>query len=52
MPNALATTLITAGIVLTVIGTILGQLNLGDLGLFSFALLIALNCQKWEEGMK
>lgn len=52
MPNALATTLITTGIVLTVIGTILGQLNLGDLGLLSFALLIALNCQKWEEGMK
>jgi hypothetical protein len=52
MPNALAATLILAGIILTAIGVILGQLNLGDLGLLSFALLIALNCQKWEEGMK
>lgn len=52
LPNALATALIALGIVLTIVGICLGQLNFGDLGLLSFALLIALNCQKWEEGMQ
>lgn len=52
LPNALATLLIALGIVFTLVGVILGQLNFGDLGLLSFALLIALNCQNWEEGMR
>ncbi len=52
MPNALATTLIAAGIVATVAGAVVGTVGLGDLGLASLATLIALNCQDWEGGMK
>jgi hypothetical protein len=52
MPNKVATVLILNAVLFTVIGLSLGQLDLGDLGLLSLALLIALNCQKWEEGRK
>ena len=52
MPNALATTLILLGILFTLAGVTLGQVDLGEGALLSFALLIALNCQKWEEGMR
>lgn len=52
MPNALATTLILLGILLALAGTALGQVDLGEGALLSFALLIALNCQNWEEGMR
>jgi hypothetical protein len=52
VPNALATTLIAFGIVATAVGLVLGTADSGDLGLLFFALLIALNCQDWEGGMK
>lgn len=49
MPNWLAGSLITLGVMATIAAYIHGEIGLGTVALHSFALLIALNCQNWTK---
>lgn len=48
MSNLGATILIGTGLALATVATLIGDADLGDLALLSFALLIAYNCQDWK----
>lgn len=52
MPNGLASALISGGIASIAVGAYYGEVSNGELGLYMFALLIALNCQNWTKGKK
>jgi hypothetical protein len=52
MPNALASALITGGVASIGVGVYYGEVSNGELGLYMFALLIALNCQNWRKDKK
>lgn len=49
MPNWLARTLISGAIASIAVGVYYGTVSSGELGLYMFALLIALNCQDWKK---